>query len=185
MEMIEKDWFAVHTRYQHERFVESALAGKGFRTFLPTYKETRSWGDRRKVISSPLFPGYMFVSDARERKLDILTVPGACDIVSIQGIPAAIPQEEMETVMKVAACAEGLRPYPFLKQGDLVKVVSGPLAGIDGVLVKEKGGCWLVISIQLMGRSAAVAVDRDSIVPLWSNGLPGREREIARILFNS
>lgn len=185
MEATGQEWFAIHTRYQHERIVESGLAGKGFRTFLPTYKEIRSWGDRRKVISTPLFPGYMFASDARERRLDILTVPGACGVVSIQGIPAPIPQEDMETVMKVAACAESLRPHPFLRRGDMVKVISGPLSGIDGVLVKEKGGCWVVISIQLLGRSAAVAVDRRSVVQLWPNGLPGREREIARIAFEN
>ncbi|HTV59517.1 MAG TPA: UpxY family transcription antiterminator [Verrucomicrobiae bacterium] len=181
--MIETEWFAVHTRYQHEKCVESALKGKGLKTFLPTYKEIRQWGDRKKVISTPLFPGYIFASDAHERKFDILSAPGACAIVSVRGIPAAIPQEEMETVMRVAAFAENLQPHPFLRRGDVVRVIAGPLAGVEGALVSDKGKFWLVISVQLLGRSAAVAVERASVAPVHASGSAGREHEIARILF--
>lgn len=181
--MLNSEWFAVQTRYQHEKCVESCLQGRGLKTFLPTYKEIRRWSDRKKVISTPLFPGYIFSSDARERKFDILAAPGACAIVSIRGIPAAIPPNEMETVMRVASCAENLQPHPFLSRGDVVRVMEGPLAGVEGALVSVKGGDWLVISVQLLGRSAAVAIDRGSIMPVHSIGANGREHEIARILF--
>lgn len=178
------DWFAVHTKYQHERCVESALRAKGFRTFLPAYKEVRRWSDRKKIATLPLFPGYLFAGEAIARKLEILTVPGACDIVSTHGIPAAIPREEMEMVMKVAACAENLQPHPFLAAGDKVKVIEGALTGVEGVLVREMGKCRLVISIELLGRSAAVGIDRQCVTPLWASGSSGREQEIARLLFS-
>ncbi|HUO35384.1 MAG TPA: UpxY family transcription antiterminator [Candidatus Acidoferrum sp.] len=161
-----QEWFAVHTRYQHERTVLSILQAKGFQTFLPTYKEVRRWRDRKKLISLPLFPGYLFVNDLRERRIEVLSAPGACAIVSFQGIPAAIPHEEMEAVQRIAANPEKLRPHPYLKNGDLVQVASGPLAGVYGMMVAEKDDCWLVISIQILGRSAAVAIDRHCVMPV-------------------
>lgn len=158
------EWFAVHTRHQHERTVSSVLEIKNFRTFLPTYRETRRWSDRQKAVSVALFPGYLFVNDARNRRLEILSAPGVSGIVSVQGVPAAIAHEEMEAVMRMTVSAENLRPHPFLKYGDLVEVIAGPLSGVRGALVEEKDGCRLVISIQMLGRSAAVTIDRPSVV---------------------
>lgn len=174
------EWFAVHTRYQHERAVSSVLKAKGFQSFLPMYREVRCWADRKKVVWLPLFPGYLFVGDACARRIEILSVPGVCAIVSFQGVPAAIPGEEIEAVQRIIACPENLRPHPFLKNGDRVKVVAGPLAGVQGVMVEEKDEYHLVISIQIPGRSAAVAMDRFCVVPVSPTALVSREPEITR-----
>jgi len=181
MSEVHGEWFAIHTRYQHERSVLSFLEAKGFRTFFPTYKEVRRWGDRKKVISLPLFPGYLFADDARARRIEILSAPGACAIVSFRGVPAAIPHEEMEALQRAAACAGNLRPYPYLKNGDIVLVTAGPLAGIYGAIVGEKDDCWLVISIQMLGRSAAVAIDRHYVSPASARAVTSREQEIASV----
>jgi transcription antitermination factor NusG len=153
------DWFAVHTRYQHENIVVAILALKGFRTFLPTYKEVRQWKDRRKAISLPLFPGYVFTTEARERRIDILSTPGVCRILAVQGVPAKIPCEEMDAITRILACPESLQPHPFLRQGERVIVTSGPLRGVEGILVSTKDKARLVVSIQMLGRAASVEVD--------------------------
>jgi transcription antitermination factor NusG len=175
------EWFAVHTRHQHERTVSSVLGMKKFQTFLPTYRETRRWSDRRKAVSVPLFPGYLFVNDARTRRMEILSAPGVSGIVSVQGVPAVIPHEEMEAVMRMTACAENLRRHPFLKHGDLVEVIAGPLSGVRGALVLEKDECRLVISIQMLGRSAAVTIERTYVVAVSRNAELARKPETAQL----
>ena len=84
-------WSALHTHYQSERKVEALLSAKGFETFLPTYESIRRWKDRTKKISEALFPGYLFIADVSERRLQVVTTPGVCAIVCVAGTPASIP----------------------------------------------------------------------------------------------
>jgi len=79
---LEKGWYALQTRYQHEKAVAGILALKGFQTFLPTYRAVHRWKDRKKCLLLPLFPGYLFVEDAADRKLQVVNTPGVCSIIS-------------------------------------------------------------------------------------------------------
>jgi len=159
----ESDWFALHTRYQHEKSVAEQLAMKGFQTFLPTYLTTRQWKDRKKQLCLPLFPGYLFVEDAAGRKLQVVNTPGVCSIISVAGVPAVIASEEIASIRRAVESIYAVEPHPFLNDGDTVRVKSGPLAGIEGILARKKDACRLVISVQMLGRSAAVEIDASEI----------------------
>ena len=152
-------WNALHTRYQHERTVETLLVAKGFETFLPTYERVRRWKDRNKRIAEALFPGYLFVANVHDRRLRVLDTPGVCDLVSVAGIPATIPNHEIEAIRKSVADPSKVEPHPFLKSGDLLRVEWGPLAGVEGILLRAKDAFRLVVSIEILGRAAAVEID--------------------------
>lgn len=154
------EWYALYTRHQHEKAVARILASKGFETFLPLCSETRRWQDRSKQLSLPLFPTYMFVllRGVLERRLEIVTIPGVHAIVASAGRPVPIPFEEMNALRQAIHKAQ-LEPHPFLKCGDRGRVKSGPLAGIEGIMVRTKNSFRLVLSIETLGRSAAVVVD--------------------------
>jgi len=152
-------WNALHTRYQHERTVETLLVAKGFETFLPTYERVRRWKDRNKRIAEALFPGYLFVANVHDRRLKVLGTPGVCDLVSVAGIPATIPNHEIEAIRKSVADPSKVEPHPFLKSGDLLRVEWGPLAGVEGILLRAKDAFRLVVSIEILGRAAAVEID--------------------------
>jgi transcription antitermination factor NusG len=152
-------WNALHTRYQHERQVEAMLSAKGFETFLPTYDSFRKWKDRTKRISEALFPGYLFIADVTERRLQVMTTPGVCAIVSVGGTPATIPEHEIEAIRKCVSDAGKVEPHPYLQGGDVVRVQSGPLSGVEGILVRKKDSCRLVVSVEILGRAAAVEIN--------------------------
>jgi transcription antitermination factor NusG len=160
---LENDWYALHTRYQHEKSVADLLAMKGFQTFLPTYRTTRQWKDRKKQLSLPLFPGYLFVEDAADRKLQVVNTPGVCSIISVAGVPAVIASDEIASIRRAVESVYAVEPHPFLNDGDTVRVMSGPLSGIEGILARKKDTYRLVISIQMLGRSAAVEIDASEI----------------------
>jgi transcription antitermination factor NusG len=163
----ENEWYALRTRYQHEKTAAALLALKGFQTFLPTYRAVRHWKDRKRQLSLPLFPGYLFVENAADRKLQVVSTPGVCSIISVAGIPAPIASEEIDSIRRAVESNYSLEPHPFLVDGDTVRVKSGPLAGIDGVLVrKKKDVCRLVISVQMLGRSAAVEIDASDLATI-------------------
>jgi transcription antitermination factor NusG len=152
-------WYAVYVRHQHEKTVAQTLSSKGFETLLPLYHSTRHWKDRTKVLSLPLFPCYVFINGGPERRLDILTTPGIYALVSSGGNPAAIQPAEIESIRRAVDSGARMEPHAFLKSGDLVRVTSGPLAGIVGILVLKKKLFRLVLSVEMLGKAAALEVD--------------------------
>lgn len=160
------EWNAVYTRHQHEKSVAESLTGNGFEVFLPMYNTIRQWIDRKKQLSLPLFPCYVFVRSNFERRLQVLSTPGVHFVVMFAGRPAPIPESEMDAIRKAVESKLRVEPHPFLRCGDWVRVTSGPLADVEGILVRKKGSYRLVLSAELLGKSIAVEIDALSVKPL-------------------
>lgn len=152
-------WYAIYARHQHEKTVAQILTTKGFETLLPLYESARRWKDRTKVLSLPLFPCYVFVKGGLERRLDILTTPGIYALVSSAGRPSPIPPVEIEAIRRAVESGAPIKPHPFLRYGDLVRVKCGPLAGVQGILVRKKNLYRLILSVEMLGQAAALEVD--------------------------
>jgi transcription antitermination factor NusG len=152
-------WYVVYTRHQHEKTVAQILTSKGFEILLPLYSTARRWQDRTKLISSPLFPCYVFLKGGLERRLDLMKTPGVHTLVSSAGQPAPVPTGEIEAIQRVVESGASAYPYPFFKCGDLMRVKCGPLAGLEGILVRKKNFYRLVLSVQMLGKAAAVEID--------------------------
>jgi transcription antitermination factor NusG len=133
--------------------------------FLPVYKSVRRWKDRRKVLELPLFPGYVFVRLALRERLRVLELPGVIEFVSLGARPSALPESEIESLRNGLhyACA---RPHPYLRVGHHVRVHSGAMAGLEGILIRKKDKPRVVVSIVLLHRSIAVEVDDEAIEPI-------------------
>jgi transcription antitermination factor NusG len=154
----DSSWYALYTRHQHEKMVDQILANKGFSTFLPLYATTHTWKDRTKSLTLPLFPCYVFLKGGIERRLQILTTPGVYGLVSSAGQPATIPNSEIEAIRRVVESGTRVEAYPYLKCGNWVRVKSGPLTGIEGILVRKKKISRLVLSVEILGTAAAIEV---------------------------
>lgn len=165
-------WYALYTKHQHEKTVARNLTSKGFETFVPLYESARNWKDRVQLIESPLFPCYVFLKGKLERRLEIVKTPGIYSLVSIAGQPAAIPANEIEGIRHAIRSGAHIEPYPFLKCGDWVRVKCGPLTGIKGILVRKKNVCRLVLSVEMLGKSAALEIDGFLVERLAENYQP-------------
>jgi transcription antitermination factor NusG len=162
----DSSWYALYTRHQHEKMVDQVLTNKGFDTFLPLYATTHNWKDRTKALRLPLFPCYVFLKGGIERRLQILTTPGIYGLVSSAGQPAAIPDMEIEAIRRVVESGTRVEAHPFLKCGDWVRVKCGPLAGIEGILVRKKNISRLVLSVEILGTAAAIEVAGFQVEPV-------------------
>jgi transcription antitermination factor NusG len=152
-------WYALYTRHQHEKAVAHSLEGKGFEVFLPLYNAVHRWKDRTKQLSLPLFPCYVFLRTGGREWLPVLTTPGVHMVVSCSGQPTPIPEVEIASIRRVVENSTLVEPHPFLRKGDWVRVRSGPLADIEGILVRKKSKFRLVLSVEMLGKSASVEVD--------------------------
>lgn len=155
----EPSWYAIYTRFRHEKTVAQILTRKGLEIFLPLYESAHRWKDRTKMVSLPLFPCYVFLKGGLDRRLDIMNTPGFHALVSAAGQPAAIPPNEIEAIRRTVESGAGINPYPFLKCGERVRVKCGPLTGVEGILVRMKNQFRLVVSVEMLGKAVAVEVD--------------------------
>ncbi len=158
-------WHAVQVRPQHERAVHRYLDHLGRESFLPLFRTRRRWSDRIKALELPLFPGYVFCRFAAAEKVAVLGVPGVRSIVSFANQPAPIPDDEVESVRALLCAGLPVRPWPCLEIGHRVRIESGPLAGVQGVLLKFKNAWQVVVNVEILRRSVIAEVDAASVFP--------------------
>jgi transcription antitermination factor NusG len=152
-------WYASYTSANHEKRVAEQLAQRSIEYFLPLYHSVRRWKDRRTQLQLPLFPGYVFVRLALRDRLRVLQIPGVAKLVGFNGTPTALPVEEIEALKRGLACGVSAQPHPFLTVGRRVRVVAGPLEGLEGIIIRKKNRLRLIISLDLIHRAAAVEVE--------------------------
>jgi transcription antitermination factor NusG len=156
-------WYAAYTCPRHEKSVERQLQERRIECFLPVYRSVRRWKDRRKEIELVLFPGYVFVHILLSDRLQVLQLPGVVRFVSFHGLPIALPEKEIEALRNGLDNQIRLTSHPYLKVGRRVQVKRGPMAGAQGILVRRKQNCRLVISLEAIMRSVALEIDEDNV----------------------
>jgi transcription antitermination factor NusG len=159
-------WYAAYTCSRHEKCVAKELEQRRVQCFLPLYASWRRWKDRRKQVDLALFPGYVFVRIAAQERLRVLELPGVVRLVSFNGQPAPLPEQDIEALRNGLARNALAQPHPYLKVGRRVRVHSGPMAGMEGVLVRRKDTFRVVLSIHLIQRSIVLEVDEAEIEPI-------------------
>ncbi len=159
-------WFAATVRPQHEAAVARAFETRGFEPFSPTYEMRSQWTDRSKTLRRPLFPGYVLCRFERSAKATVVKTPGVTSIVGFGGVAVPIADDEVERVKTMVASELPLQPWPFLEQGDRVRIEQGPLRGLDGFVVRGQDDYRLVVNVTFLRRSVSVSVDRHSLAPI-------------------
>jgi transcription antitermination factor NusG len=173
-ESVEK-WYALRVTSNFEKATAQALRGRGLEDFLPLYcrvQETPTGGSRK--VEVPLFPGYVFGRFDISHRLPVLTIPGVLHIVGFGRTPAPVDTEELTAIRRVLGSGLHVEPWPFLKVSERVSIERGPLRGLEGVVLRLKGTCRLIVSVTLLQRSIAAEIDRESVRPLPSRIHPAR-----------
>jgi len=159
-------WLVLRTRSRHENVVESVLQQKQVVTYLPKREVVRSWQGRKRVVEMPLFPGYVFVRPRANQYEGMRYIRGSCGLVLSSGKPATMPQKDLDAVKMLVDSGAAFTVDPELVAGTRVEIVSGPLMGVEGELVRVKNLQLLVINVNVVGSSVRVEVDRDAIAIL-------------------
>ena len=150
-------WFALYVKNQHEKRIACGLSGKLYESFVPTFMNLHKDGRKNEL---PLFPGYVFCRFDARYKLPVLSIPGVFSIVSAGSEPISVPDREIEQIRQLLISGLAPRPWPYLGRGQEVYINSGPLRGMQGIVVNESHERWLLVSIHLLQRSVAAKIDR-------------------------
>lgn len=159
-------WFALQVRTRWEGSTSVLLSGKGYQTFLPTYKTKKRWCGKFREVETPLFPGYVFCQFEAQKRLPILVTPGVISVVSSGRIPLPVNEGEIAAIRQVVASGLHAEPWPYLEIGQRVRIESDSLQGIEGILLSLKGNHRIVVSVSLLRRSVALEIDRASVRPI-------------------
>lgn len=156
-------WFALTAKPRHEKAVAENLRSKGLESFLPLYRARRRWSDRVQGVDLPLFPGYVFCRFAYADRLPVLNTPGVTSVVSFSSVPAPVPDDEILRIQAIQASGLPAQPWPYPHVGQRARIERGSLAGLEGVLIREKDALRVVVSVELLRRAVAVEIDRELI----------------------
>lgn len=158
-------WYGIRTKSRFEKVAAKVLENKGYIVYLPLIQSRRRWSDRVTEVLFPLFPGYLFCRFDPLQRLPIVTTAGVVSIIGLGKEPEAIPEEEIEAVQAVLGSGLAAGPWPYLRDGERIRIVKGALDGLEGILVRKKSQWRIVVSIDLLQRSVAAEVDSDWVRP--------------------
>ncbi len=168
IESVVPNWYAVQTRARHEKTVAHRLQESGVMTFLPLVTEVRRWSDRKKSVELPLFGGYLFVrlAPTSEERLRVLRIDSVLNFVGLRGQGTPIPEQQIDAVRTLIEKELPWSTHPFLKIGQRVRIRSGALNGMEGILVARNGDRTLVLSVDAIQRSLAVRIEGYDVEPV-------------------
>jgi len=159
-------WYALHSRSRHEDVVFKGLRKRSIEAFLPKIQVISRRKDRRKRILVPLLPGYVFAhTDLNPYNYwDIIRTYGVVRIVGIEGKPIPVKEEEIVSLQILHGTDRTVRNRAYMKRGDMIMIMEGPLKGLTGFYLKHKDKSdKVVVSIELLQRSLAVEIENWSV----------------------
>ena len=162
------EWYAVYTYPNVEKKVHEKITEMGVETYLPLQKVVKQWSDRKKSVSLPLFPNYVFVKTTPQRRFDLFRIKGLVRFVAFEGKPVSIPEQEIEMIRKMV----GQVGVAFTSSsttgrvGERVKIIQGQFAGTEGLIVRETGRkSRLVVQIKALKQTVSIDVAADHLTP--------------------
>lgn len=159
-------WYAVQVQAGREKWVASYFGDKGLDHLLLLRREKRRWTDRFKTIEIPLFAGYIFCRFGAQERNTVLSAPGTLRVVGCGRMPLPIDDDEIAALQILEKSEYLLVEWPYLTEGDWVRLEGGALDGLLGRVVRTQGGFRVVVSVTIMQRSVAIEVERSRLRPL-------------------
>jgi transcription antitermination factor NusG len=163
-------WFAVYTSPRHEKRVSEYMKLREIEHYLPLYQVRRKWRNgATETLDLPLFPGYLFVRIDRAERVRVLEAPGVLSFVGgTGGKPASLPETDIDA-LRSGLSLRHAEPHPLLTVGQRARILSGALAGMEGVVVRKKNSLRVVLTMDTIMQSVSVEVDASELQSLDSS----------------
>lgn len=163
---LEQRWYAIHVKSRHEFKVLDRLTNAGVEAFLPIVERLNRWKDRKKLVTFPLFPGYIFVHIPQNYDI-MVSVLKTIGVVRFLGLisdkPIPVPDDQILCLQRLVESKEEIDPYPYFKEGHRVRIKRGSLAGVEGVLDERDGKHLLVLSIDMLRQGVSLKIEASEV----------------------
>ena len=158
-----KKWIAIYTKSRHEQIVVNELSKKGIESFCPMFKERRQWSDRKKWVHFPLFRSYVFARIHLKENIFVLQTIGVNKIVKFQNKISIIPDQVINDIKNIVDGGYNIQQVDYFIKGDAVRVVSGPLKGINGINQDLKGDSRLIMKVEAIRQAFSIEISSEQL----------------------
>ena len=165
----DKHWHAIYVKSRSEKKVAERLDEMGFDYYLPLITTIKQWSDRKKRVEEPLFKSYVFVHSNAKQYIPILNIYGVLHFVTFEHKPVIVPENQITAIRKyIEDYDENKKTQEScdLQEGQMVRIISGPLIGLEGRLVSTKDVKKLIIYIEAVGQYLPVSIPRTKVEPI-------------------
>lgn len=156
-------WFALVVKSRFDKAVAHALEVKGYETLMPVYKKYHHYGRHSRHCDLPLFPGYVCCRFDFQTRMPVLATPGVIRVAGGGGVATPVSETEIHSLQAAMRAQLPVQPFPFLNVGQRVRINSGALAGVEGIILGSKPQLRLVLSITLLQRSVLLEIDGEMV----------------------
>ena len=158
-----KKWIAVYTKSRHEQIAINELSKKDIESFCPMFKERRQWSDRKKWVHFPLFRSYLFARIYLKENIFVLQTIGVNKIVKFQNKISIIPDQVINDIKNIVDGGYKIQQVDYFIKGDAVRVVSGPLKGINGIIQDLKGDSRLIMKVEAIRQAFSIEISSEQL----------------------
>lgn len=178
-------WYVFYTKPRFEKKIHEKLIKKGLESYLPLIRVLKQWSDRKKWIEEPLFKSYIFAHVNEKGRLQVLETDGIVRCVSFNGRLATVPDWQIDYIKKlVSNKSESLKiEDKIYEKGTKVRVISGPLSGVEGIIEYVSEDKWIVFNVEAVNKSIKVRLSLDEVIQVI-NEEPEIEKPKFKYRFN-
>lgn len=164
----ERGWFCVRCKPRQEAVAAGQLAGlDGVELVFPRVRRTKRTERGRKVVTEPLFPGYLFAAFAPEElQGPVNHTRGVLHLVRRDGKPVPVDPKVIRELRELGPEAVLSLEQAVLAVGSKVRIVRGVFAGAEGEVVRlQPPARRVAVLLQLLGADQAVEMGEDDLEP--------------------
>jgi len=154
-------WWVAHTRSRREKALAHFLAGCNIGYYLPLIKKRQPSRQRDRFSFVPVFPGYLFFRGTFEERYRSYTSNHIARVIRVKDQHRFF--QELLNVQRIVNSNIPFYPYDFLAEGQRVRVRTGPMKGIEGIIVRKKSGYRLVVTVETIARALVVELDSEMV----------------------
>lgn len=156
-------WVVVHARPRAEKKITLFCRTRGYASYLPLREKTHMYGNRKRTFSSPLFTGYVFCCVDQQGKSLLRHNDHAANVLDVVDQTGLIAQ--LRQIRAAIAAGQVVEVLPYLEPGRRILVTTGPLRGLEGIVVRLKGKTRIIINVEMIQQAVVAEVDGDWLGP--------------------
>lgn len=168
LDLFEKKWFAVYTKYKCEKYVVDHLIKKGIEAYLPLLKVTKQYTRKIKTYNIPLINCYAFVKITKDEYVKVLETEYVFKLLKQRNDLLSIPEKEINLLKKIVGeFAEDVSLFEEeLIPGQKVEVISGSLTGLKGQLISKKNRSEFLVELDHIGIKLKISINSALLRPV-------------------
>jgi transcription antitermination factor NusG len=155
----ESKWHVAYTLPRTEKKLAETLTRSGIECYLPLHAVFRQWSDRKKKVSMPLFPNYVFLKLDQTQRARALSMRELVRFVAFSGKPVVVPEKEILDIQRMLTGGDDVEIENYFEEGSKVRIDAGPFAGFEGIITKRNNQSRLVVKVHSISKAFSINLE--------------------------